>query len=127
MRRREELLAEEERVERDSFSQRHADDGLDEDLARRTWIAADAFDGLGADQTDTNGRREATESALDAAAYFSDDGDHVILLCCWLDCRRAHAWHAPGGKGSMRVFAVAVGGVVRLVAVIADQPDVDAD
>src|SRR5581483_1287409 len=49
------LLDEEDRVERDGLGERHADDGLDENLAGRAGIAADALDGLGADETDADG------------------------------------------------------------------------
>src|SRR5688572_7883093 len=81
---REDLLAEEQRVERDRFGQSHADDGLNEDFAGCTGIAADALDGLGADESDANGGREAAERALYAAGDFSDDWDHggCILVGC---------------------------------------------
>src|SRR5688572_10161914 len=78
------LLAEEQRVEGDGFGERHADDGLNEDLAGSAGIASDALDGLGADETDTDGGGEAAEGALNAAGDFSDDWDHVdcILFGC---------------------------------------------
>lgn len=72
------LLTEEQGVERDGFGQRHADDGLDEDFAGSAGIAADAFNGLGSDETDADGGGETAEGALDAAGDFSDDWDHVM-------------------------------------------------
>src|SRR5262245_20855600 len=49
-------------------------------------------------------------------------------MFCWLDDRRAHARHAPGGKVLMRGFLVivAVARFVMVVAVIADQADINA-
>ena len=99
------LFAEEERVERDGFGQRHADDALDENLRRGTGIAADGFGGLEADESDADGGAEAAEASLDAARDFSECVDHDGLYFCWLECRRPRAWHGPDGKGRRIVNA----------------------
>lgn len=96
----EELLAEEKRVERDRFSQRHTDDGLDENLAGGTWIAADALDGLGANETDADGRRDATERTLDGTCDFSDDLDHDVWMLLLGVPPSALFWHGPDGRVS---------------------------
>jgi hypothetical protein len=70
---------EEQRENAEAFRERHADDGLDEDLAGRAGIATDGFSGFLADETDAEGGAEKTESATDIAGDFSDDG-HVVDL-----------------------------------------------
>src|SRR5690349_892007 len=92
------LTTEEQCVKRNGFGQCHTDDGLNEDFARCTGIAADALNGFGADETYANGGGETAERALDAPCDFSDV-DHVIYSCDgWLDFRRAHVSTLPTGK-----------------------------
>jgi len=73
------LTTEEQSVERNGFGQCHTDDGLNEDFARSTGIAADALNGLGTDETYANGGCKTAERALDAPCDFSDV-DHIIFL-----------------------------------------------
>ena len=68
-----ELLTEEQGVEGDGFSQRHADNGLDEDFDRRARIATDGLNGLRANKTDAKGGTKAAKGALNASGDFSDD------------------------------------------------------
>ncbi len=127
-RRRESLLAEEQRVERDRFRQGHADDGLDEDLPRRTGVATDALDGLRADKAYANCGGETAEGALDAAGHFSDNCDHGVYLVGWIAVVRTQGT-LPTGNSSVRgfvTFRVVVAGFGVIVAVIADQPNVHA-
>lgn len=95
------LLTEEQREDTETFGQRHTDDGLDENFARGSGIAADSFSGLLTDETDADGGAKETERGGDTACDFSEDchvGGCVVLL----DFRRAHTWHAPDGRGFMR-------------------------
>ena len=73
---RRELLAEEQRVEGDRFSQRHANDGLDQNRRRGTGIAADGFGGFEADKAHADGGAQTAEAALDASCEFSDNVYH---------------------------------------------------
>lgn len=70
------LLSEEQGVERHGLGQRHTDNGLDQNLAGRTGIAADGFDSLGANHSDTNGCGHATEGALNATCDTCDFCDY---------------------------------------------------
>src|ERR1051326_8426301 len=80
------LLHEEDRIERDGFGERHADDGLDEDFAGSAGIAANAFNGLGADETDADGGGEAAERDVNTAGHFREGEVHGDMCCyCWLD------------------------------------------
>ena len=92
------LLAEEQCVKRDRFGQRHADDGLHEDLAGSCGIAADALDGFSTDETDTDRGRETAERALNAACDFSDLEDHGISIFCLVGFPSCARLHAPDGK-----------------------------
>ena len=71
-------LREEEREDAETFGERHADDGLDENLAGSAGVATDGFSGLLADETDADGGTEETERAGDVASDFSDDGIHGV-------------------------------------------------
>jgi len=92
------FLAEEQRVERDRFGQRHTEDGLNEDLAGRAGIAADGLDGLGADHRYADGGGDASESTLNITSDFCNDVDHVVIfLVGWPPC--AHCLGTlPAGK-----------------------------
>ncbi len=106
----ESLFAEEESVEGDGLGQRHADDGLDEDLARGTRVAPDRFNGLGADKTHANGGGDAAQAPLnitEVATDFSEELDHVMVgVYGWLHGVRALLGTVPPGKG----WAAACGG-----------------
>ena len=96
---RKELLNEEDRVERDGSGEGHADDGLDEDLAGRAGVAADAFDGLGADETDADGGGETTEGGMETAGDFCELGDHGgVIFVGWISAVRTRGT-LPAGKG----------------------------
>jgi hypothetical protein len=69
-------LAEEQRVERDGFSQCHTDNGLDKNRSRGTGIAADGFSGFEADKAYANCSAQAAEAALKASCEFSDNVYH---------------------------------------------------
>ena len=126
------LLGEEQRENAETFGERHADDGLDEDFAGRAGIAADGLGGLVADHADADGAAEETESAGNVAGHaggFCEEEVHVLVGGFGCGCRRAHARYAPGGKVLMwclgRVALVVRGIVVMIVAVVADEADVD--
>src|SRR5436190_24323422 len=73
-----ELFDEDERTNAQAFGERHADDGLDENLARSSGIAANGFSGFEADETDAQRAAEETERGADVALEFSDDV-HVMF------------------------------------------------
>src|ERR1019366_6180732 len=126
-RKKREGLLDEHCVERDGFSERHTDDALHEDFRGGTGIAADGFGGLEADESDANGGAEAAEAALDAAGDFSDGLDHdVYLFCWWIAAVRARGT-VPAGKVKSVVGGFLVVGVGVVIAVVADEPDVNAD
>jgi hypothetical protein len=84
-----ELLAEKQRVERDGFSQRHADNGLDEDGGRGAGIAADGFSGFEADKAYADCSAQAAEAALDASCDISYNVDHdVCFFVGWMTAVR---------------------------------------
>src|SRR4051812_3807433 len=116
-----ELLAHEERVERDRFGERHAENGLDEDFDGRARIASNAFDGFGADEAHAYGGGETAESALDAAGDFSEYWDHVCV-CFWLETRTSA--RVARSRRKVGIWSVCL---VMFIAVIADQADVNAD
>jgi hypothetical protein len=72
------LLREEDRVERDRFSKRHAQNGLDEDLTRSLWVATYGLDGFSANETYTDSSSEAANSGRKGTSDFSDD--HLCVL-----------------------------------------------
>jgi len=72
------LLREEDRVERDRFSKRHAQNGLDEDLTRSLWVATYGLDGFSANETYTDSSSEAANSGRKRTSDFSDD--HLCVL-----------------------------------------------
>jgi hypothetical protein len=84
-----ELLAKEQRVERDGFSQCHADDGLDQNRGRGPGIAADGFSGFEADKAYADCSAQAAEAALNASCEFSDNVDHdVCFFVGWMTAVR---------------------------------------
>ena len=94
-----EFFTEEQSVEGDGFSERHADDGLDEDFDRSARIAADGFDGFGADETDAKGGTETAEGALDATGDISDNEVvHVLVGFCFLVSAVRTQGTLPAGK-----------------------------
>ena len=72
------LLREEDRVERDRFSKRHAQNGLDEDLTRSLWVTTYGLDGFSANETYTDSSSEAANSGRKGTSDFSDD--HLCVL-----------------------------------------------
>jgi len=67
-----ELATEEQRVERDGFGERHADDALHENFRGGSGIATDGFSGFEADEAYANGSAETAEAALNAAGDFGE-------------------------------------------------------
>ena len=118
------LLAEEQSVKRDGFSQCHTDDGLNENLTGCAGITANGFDSLCADETDANCGCETAECALDAARYFSDvDHSGYVFVGCIAVVRAEST--LPTGNFLVGGFSVTIL-LVMIVTVIADQTDVDA-
>ena len=73
-------FGEKQRENAEAFRERHADDGLDEDLAGSAGVTTDGLGGLLADETDADGGAEETERAGDVARDFSEDDGHVVDL-----------------------------------------------
>jgi hypothetical protein len=67
---------EEDGVESDRLGERHPDDGLNEDLARRTRIPSDRFGAFHADQAHPDSRSETTQASLHVACDFRDYFNH---------------------------------------------------
>jgi len=118
------LLAEEQRVEGNRFSECHADDGLHENWGCGTGIASDGFGGFEADKAHADCGAEAAETALDASCDFSDNLDHDgWYFVGWMAAVRTLGT-VPAGKcrelmGCFLVFAAA-GLVVMAIAVVAN-------
>jgi hypothetical protein len=83
-------LLDEEGEEAETFSQRHTEDGLNEDLAGGGGITADSFSGFGADKTDSDGGGDKTGGARDTTSDFCED--HVMggLVVFVRSLSRAH-------------------------------------
>ena len=124
---------EEECVERDGLGERHADDGLYENFGGGTRIAAHGFGGLEADKPYSDGGAEAAETALNAASDFSECVDHdgicVSLVGLPPSAQSARSRREMDSGGSVGgffrpgVFLI----IVMIIAVVADQADVNAD
>ena len=121
----ESLRCEEQSQDTETFGERHTDDGLNEDFAGGSRIPADSFGGFLSDEADADSGAEQSKRAGNIAGEFSDGGDHCggLLL---LAIRRAHAGHAPGGKGLVMRFDGVTGLVVVgvIVSVIGQKTDI---
>ena len=77
------LLSEEQREQAETFSERHTEDRLNEDLARSAGVAADGLNGLGADHTDGDSSGDEAGRGSDVTRNadrcgLSDEVDHCI-------------------------------------------------
>ena len=88
------LLSEEQGENAETFSERHTDDGLNEDFAGSGGITADSFGSFESDQTDAESGAEKTKRAGDIAGEFSD-GEHRWWYYFVVGCRRAHVSTLP--------------------------------
>jgi len=80
---RDSLLSEDQSQKAETFSERHTENGLDEDLAGCGRITTNGFSGLGADNADSDSAAEKTSSSSDVTTNFSED--HLIrFLSVWL-------------------------------------------
>lgn len=123
------LLGENQGENSQTFGQRHADDGLNEDLGGSAGVAADGFSGLEADKADTEGGAEHAETDGDVAGNASGGSrdfsseEEVHWMWCFILLLDPSCAQVARSRRKILVRVLVMGVIAALM--IAEQPDVN--